>query len=138
MRFAVELIESKDAFAMCCPAWPGCWSQGETREAIALWQEVAVEDQERELGAIASAFPASLSPFDHRKAVTKISGISQREAVRAFEKVGSSIIRQSGPIVRSDGKRRLTIPRANPVNAFTMGGIAKDTGLSPEAFRNFL
>jgi predicted RNase H-like HicB family nuclease len=59
MRFAVELIENKDGFAICCPALPGCWSQGETREealtnireAIALWQEVAAEDHERELAA---------------------------------------------------------------------------------------
>jgi hypothetical protein len=26
----------------------------------------------------------------------------------------------------SDGVRLLTIPRANPVNAFTMGGIVRD------------
>jgi hypothetical protein len=38
----------------------------------------------------------------------------------------------------SDGKRRLTIPRGNPINAFTMGGIAKDAGLSPETFRKLL
>jgi predicted RNase H-like HicB family nuclease len=57
MRFAVELIESKEGFAISCPALPGCWSQGETREealtnireAIALWQEVAAEDHGREL-----------------------------------------------------------------------------------------
>lgn len=60
MRFAVELIESKDAFAMCCPAWPGCWSQGETREAIALWQEVAAEDQERELAGDGVRFSREL------------------------------------------------------------------------------
>jgi len=32
----------------------------------------------------------------------------------------------------------LTIPRHNPVNAFTMGGIARDAGLSVEAFRKLL
>ena len=68
----------------------------------------------------------------------KIQGISHKEAVRALEKAGFSVVRQSGHIAMSDGKRRLTIPRANPANAFTMRGIAKDAGLTPEAFRNLL
>jgi len=38
----------------------------------------------------------------------------------------------------SDGARILTIPRHNPVNAFTMGGIVRDAGLTPEAFRKLL
>jgi len=38
----------------------------------------------------------------------------------------------------SDGERILTIPRHNPVNAFTMGGIARDAGLTVEAFRDLL
>jgi hypothetical protein len=38
----------------------------------------------------------------------------------------------------SDGTRIITIPRHNPVNAFTMGGIARDAGMSPEQFRNLL
>jgi hypothetical protein len=38
----------------------------------------------------------------------------------------------------SDGVRLLTIPRANPVNAFTMGGIARDAGLTVEQFKKLL
>jgi hypothetical protein len=38
----------------------------------------------------------------------------------------------------SNGQRILTIPRANPVNAFTMGGIVRDAGLTVEAFRELL
>lgn len=38
----------------------------------------------------------------------------------------------------TDGQRIVTIPRHNPVNAFTMGGIARDAGLSPEEFRKLL
>jgi hypothetical protein len=38
----------------------------------------------------------------------------------------------------SDGSRILTIPRANPVNAFTMGGIVRDAGLTVEAFKKLL
>jgi len=38
----------------------------------------------------------------------------------------------------SGGGRILTIPRHNPINAFTMGGIAKDAGLTPDQFRELL
>jgi hypothetical protein len=31
-----------------------------------------------------------------------------------------------------------TIPRNNPVNAFTMGGIVKDAGLTVEEFKKLL
>ena len=34
--------------------------------------------------------------------------------------------------------RILTIPRHNPVNAFTLGGIARDSGLTVEQFRELL
>jgi len=32
----------------------------------------------------------------------------------------------------------LTILMRNPINAFTMGGIAKDAGLTPDQFRQLL
>ncbi len=38
----------------------------------------------------------------------------------------------------TDGRRILTIPRHNPVNAITMGGIIRDAGLTIEQFKNFL
>jgi len=38
----------------------------------------------------------------------------------------------------SNGERILTIPRHNPVNAFTMGGIVRDAGLTVEEFRKLL
>lgn len=38
----------------------------------------------------------------------------------------------------SDGRRILTIPRANPINAHTMGGIVRDAGISVEQFREYL
>jgi hypothetical protein len=34
--------------------------------------------------------------------------------------------------------RFITIPRHNPVNALTMGGIVKDAGLTVEQFRQLL
>lgn len=38
----------------------------------------------------------------------------------------------------TDGRRILTIPRNNPVNAFTMGGIVRDAGLTIEEFKKLL
>jgi hypothetical protein len=38
----------------------------------------------------------------------------------------------------TDGTRILTIPRHNPVNAFTMGGIVRDAGMSLEHFLDLL
>jgi len=68
----------------------------------------------------------------------KIAGVNHLDAVRALEKAGFRIVRHGKHIVMSDGTRILTIPRHNPVNAFTMGGIARDAGMSPEQFRNLL
>ena len=58
--------------------------------------------------------------------------------MRALEKAGFRIIRQSKHVVMTDGARILTIPRNNPINAFAMGGIARDAGLTVEQFRNLL
>jgi hypothetical protein len=38
----------------------------------------------------------------------------------------------------TNGQRILTIPRHNPVNAFTMGGLVRDAGLTVEQFRELL
>ena len=38
----------------------------------------------------------------------------------------------------TDGERIITIPRANPVNCFTMAGIVKDAGLGIEEFKKLL
>ena len=51
----------------------------------------------------------------------KLPGIPHLQAVRALEKAGFRVVRESKHIVMSNGQRILTIPRANPVNAFTMG-----------------
>jgi hypothetical protein len=70
--------------------------------------------------------------------VPKIAGISHTRAVRALEKAGFRVVREGKHIVMTDGKRILTIPRANPVNALTMGGIVRDAGLTPDEFRALL
>lgn len=68
----------------------------------------------------------------------KIPGVNHLRAVQALEKAGFKILRQGKHIVMSDGSHFITIPRHNPVNALTMGGIAKDAGLSVEEFRSLL
>lgn len=68
----------------------------------------------------------------------KIPGINHLDAVRALEKAGFKILRQGKHIVMNDGSVTLTIPRHNPVNAFTMGGIARDAGLTPDEFKALL
>jgi len=70
--------------------------------------------------------------------VPKLPGINHLDAVRALEKAGFAVIRQSKHIIMSDGSRILTIPRNNPINAFTLGGLARDAGLSVEEFRKLL
>jgi len=68
----------------------------------------------------------------------KIPGVNHLDAIKALEKAGFSIVRQGKHTVMSDGVRIVTIPRHNPVNAFTMGGIARDAGLSVEDFKKLL
>jgi predicted RNA binding protein YcfA (HicA-like mRNA interferase family) len=70
--------------------------------------------------------------------VPKIPGVNHLDAVKALEKAGFRVVRQGKHIVMSDGTRILTIPRHNPVNAFTMGGIVRDSGLSVEQFKKLL
>ena len=51
--------------------------------------------------------------------------------MKAFEKQGKHI-------AMTNGERIITIPRANPVDAYTMGGIIKDAGLSVDEFKRLL
>ena len=68
----------------------------------------------------------------------KIPGVNHQDAVRALEKAGFRVVRQGKHVVMSDGSRILTIPRHNPVNAYTMGGVVRDAGLSEQRFRELL
>jgi predicted RNase H-like HicB family nuclease len=64
MTYSVVLIESEEGFAVGCPALPGCWSQGRTREealsnireAISLWLEVEEEDIQREIETAGASY----------------------------------------------------------------------------------
>jgi predicted RNA binding protein YcfA (HicA-like mRNA interferase family) len=68
----------------------------------------------------------------------KLSGINHLRAIKAFEKAGFWIARQGKHITMTNGERIITIPRANPINSYTMAGIVKDAGFSIEEFKKFL
>lgn len=67
-----------------------------------------------------------------------LPGINHKKAVKAFRKAGFWVIRQGKHITMTNGNRIITIPRANPVNAYTMSGIIKDAGLTIEEFKELL
>ncbi|MCC5851148.1 MAG: type II toxin-antitoxin system HicA family toxin [Verrucomicrobia bacterium] len=68
----------------------------------------------------------------------RLPGISQKQAEKALKKMGFEVIRQGKHVTMSDGVRMIQLPRHNPINSFTMGKIAQDAGLTPEAFRKLL
>jgi predicted RNA binding protein YcfA (HicA-like mRNA interferase family) len=67
-----------------------------------------------------------------------VAGVPHLRAVRALGRAGFQIVRQGKHIVMSDGKRIVTIPRHDPVNAHTMEVIVRGAGLSSEQFRKLL
>jgi len=68
----------------------------------------------------------------------KLPGINYAQALRVFGKIGFRVAREGKHTIMSNGQVRLTIPRHNPINAFTMADIARDAGLTPEQFRQLL
>ena len=70
--------------------------------------------------------------------MSRIAGIAHLRAVKALEKAGFRIARQGKHIVMTNGLKVITIPRHDPVDAFTMGGIVRDAGLTAEEFRRLV
>lgn len=68
----------------------------------------------------------------------KLPGVNHLRAIAAFEKAGFRVIRQGKHTIMSDGVRIITLPRHNPINAMTMGGIVRDAGLTNERFKSLL
>jgi len=68
----------------------------------------------------------------------KLPGVKHLDAVRVLEKAGFHIARQGKHIVMTDGVHTVTVPRHNPVNAYTMGRLVQDAGLTIEEFRKLL
>jgi predicted RNA binding protein YcfA (HicA-like mRNA interferase family) len=68
----------------------------------------------------------------------KLPGVNHLDAIRALEKSGFRILRQGKHVIMTDGERKVVVPRNNPVNAITMGGIVRDAGLTIDEFRELL
>lgn len=68
----------------------------------------------------------------------KLPGVNHQKAVKAFKKAGFKIVRQSKHIAMTNDDRIIIIPRANPINAYTMAGIVKDAGSTIEEFKQLL
>ena len=75
---------------------------------------------------------------DKNQCTSEIGGIDYGSAVAAFEAVGFWVLREGVHVVMTDGRRILTIPCEDPVNALTMAGIVRDSGLTLEKFRQLL
>lgn len=68
----------------------------------------------------------------------RLAGVSHRRAVRGFSKAGFRVVGEGKHISMTNGERIIIIPRATPINAFTMGGIIKDAGMTIEQFKRLL
>ena len=68
----------------------------------------------------------------------KLAGIQHQRAIKAFEKAGFRVVREGKHISMVKEDRIIIIPRNSPINAFTMGGIIKDAGLTIEEFKTLL
>ncbi len=68
----------------------------------------------------------------------RLPGVQHLRAVRALEKAGFVIVRQSKHIMMEKGRLTVMVPRNNPINANTMGKIVRDAGMTIEEFRRLL
>lgn len=68
----------------------------------------------------------------------KLPGVPHRKAVRAFERAGFHVERESKHIIMNNGERTITIPRHDPINAFTMADIVRSAGMTIERFQKLL
>ena len=68
----------------------------------------------------------------------KLPGVKVQDAVRALQKAGFRVARQSGHAVMTNGAVTVSIPRANPINAYTMAGIVLKAGLTIDEFKKLL
>jgi predicted RNA binding protein YcfA (HicA-like mRNA interferase family) len=68
----------------------------------------------------------------------KLPGVNHKRAVNAFEKAGFWVVREGKHISMTNGERIIIVPRANPINSFTIAGIIKDAGLTIAEFKKLL
>lgn len=58
--------------------------------------------------------------------------------LKALEKAGFRVDRQSKHLFMSKGEIKVVVPRNNPVDAYTMAAIVRDAGMSIEEFKDLL
>jgi len=63
--------------------------------------------------------------------------VSAKSAVAAFQKAGFWVSKTFGAkhIGMTNGTRKITIPRHNRLNPYTLKGIIRDAGLTDEEFK---
>ena len=68
----------------------------------------------------------------------RLPGVSHRRAIRALQKAGFRIEHQGKHVKMVKGGVVVLIPRHNPIDAFTMGAIVGQAGLTIDEFRALL
>jgi len=68
----------------------------------------------------------------------KLPGINHLRAIKALQKAGFHIDRQSKHVFMSKGALHVVVPRNNPVDAYTMAAIVRDAGMTTEQFKELL
>jgi len=68
----------------------------------------------------------------------KLPDIPHQEAINAFKKAGFWIARQGKHTTMTDGEKIITIPRHNPINAYTLGATIRGAGMTIEDFKKLL
>lgn len=68
----------------------------------------------------------------------KLPGVHHARAVNALERLGFAVKRQGKHIVMTNGREVLVIPRADPINPYTMAAIVKSAGLTIDDFKKLL
>jgi len=67
------------------------------------------------------------------------SDVSSERTVRAFKRAGFWISKVGGKhIGMTDGKRKITIPRHERLNPYTLKSIIRDAGFTDEEFKKLL
>ncbi len=68
----------------------------------------------------------------------KLPGIPHWDVVRAFQKAGFRISREGKHITMTNGIAIVSIPRHDPVNAYTLGAIITGAGMTVDEFKKLL
>ena len=65
--------------------------------------------------------------------------VAHERAVTAFQKAGFWVSKSGGKHTgMTNGTRKITIPRHNRLNPYTLKGIIRDAGLTDEKFQELL